>query len=1051
MPATKRRVFNVRRGRGAAQFQAKKEINMADASSMASSSPYHSSSSRAETNAPFQHSENISLGEDPLNNGDGLTHPPLVLSPTVVSRENSPAKTGNPVSFRSLEKWKTEKTLACSTPQLRVNTVLPSQRGMANQHFNLLMDAVREGDAAEVQKLLELGVDIGRPDSDGLTALHHAATNGHLRIVHLLVRHGAKIPAATSRGYTPLAMAANSGHLAVVEYLIHFQHNRAPRNENRTASPTQPAARSSAAPGEAGAVSSDGLDIFEAMAKAYASRTNDEHMKELANAVKKGSLEGVVRMIAAIAKSLALKELVSRIGTVEEFQGILNAHLADACRDGRVDIVLALLCAGVQADVPDRYGATPLMHAATSNQPQMVTALLKAGAGLDKKDKRGHSALSLAIDDGYLDVLKALVDGKADIWNATAWDEPIIYYAAANQKKEIVRTLLALRADLLDADGSKALARYARAGSRPAVSTLLSAGADPNHRAANGHTAFTLAAANGHKKVLALLLDTHAGVEWQRSLQAQCDKQGRTALMLAALNDEVETARYLLDHYADLRQRDFAGRNALLWAAVSASTDMLDLLAKRGAKHECADDHGDTIFTIAAGHNNWFAMNALCKATYTHQFGLDTPNRDGDTALIKAARGGFLEIVRLLNCAGANMLATNSEGKTAIHEAAAHGHSQVVTFLQKEVAALPKVYPYANGALSLLGRLPLVSVLLPQRVQVRVQELDMDGNSLVMVAASNGRETLLRELFELQFDAGDDGEQGAGLFAEEGRNTLALAAASPVAAPSSPSKINIEQTNREGMTALCQAARHGQYGAMKFLIDQGARANGAFHIDIGQGKTLITPLWLVCRLTHPAGKDTGSDVFNKVHSPEMLVQLLLEHGAGSDINTPCGKLGQTPLLAAAVAGRAEVVTLLLEHGASIAVCDIHGIGPLMHAAWHGRRDVVELLLNHGAGANVKHGEISALILAAENEHIEVVQLLAKRGANLDHADSLGTTALIGATRRGKAAAVRSLIALGANLHHVDQRGNSALYYASRDHHDEIIGLLGKGAPPPRNS
>lgn len=1021
---------------------------MADASRVTNHPVHHPVSSIAETSSAVRSFEDVSLGNSSMD-GEGQEHPLPGLPPTVVSRENSPAKTGTPNNFKNLEKWKADTNLASSRPQLRVDTMSTSQRRVTNQSFTLLMDAVRDGDAAEVQKLLESGVDISKPDSDGLTALHHAAMNGHLRIVHLLVGHGAPILAATPHGHTPLAVAANGGHLAIVEYLIHVQHNRPPLNENRTVLPTQPAVRSNAAPGVARTVSSDGLDIFEVMASAYASRTNDENLNELANAVKKGSLEGVVRMIAAIAKTLALQEVVSRVGTVEEFRKTLNAHLAEACSDGRIGIVLAFVCAGVQVDAPDQLGRTPLMHAVTSNQPPMVAALLKAGAVLDKKDKRGHTALSLAIDGGHLAVLKALMDGKADIWNATAWNEPLIYYAAANGKTEIVRTLLALRADLLDADGSKALARYARAGCKPAVATLLSAGADPNHRAADGHTAFTLAAANGHKKVLAMLLDAHAGVEWQRSLQAQCDKQGRTALMLAALNDEVEAAKYLLDHHADLRQRDFAGRTALLWAAVSASAAMLDLLAKRGAKLECADDHGDTIFTIAAGHNNLPAMDSICTASTTSSlFGIDTPNRDGDTALIKAARGGLLEMVRLLNYAGANMLATNNEGRTAIHEAAAHGHMDVVTFLQKEVAAMPKIYPYANGALSLLGRLPLVSTLLPARVPVRARELDMDGNSLIMVAAANGRETMLRELFGLQFDAGDDSEQNSSLFAGVDENTLALTAA----AQSSPSKFNIEETNREGLTALCQAARNGQYAVMKFLIDQGARSNGVFQTYIGEKQTPVTPLWLAARLVHrPPGKDSERDAYKKAYTPEMLVQLLLEHGAESDINTSCGQWGQTPLLAAAIAGRTEVVTLLLEYGASIGINDVQGIGPLMHAAWHGRRDVVEVLLNHGAGANVKHGEISALILAAENDHIDIVQLLAKRGANLDHADSLGTTALIGATRHGKASAVRSLIALGANLYHVDQRGNSAQYYASKDRHDEIITLLGKGAPPPRNS
>jgi uncharacterized protein len=112
--------------------------------------------------------------------------------------------------------------------------------------------------------------------------------------------------------------------------------------------------------------------------------------------------------------------------------------------------------------------------------------------------------------------------------------------------------------------------------------------------------------------------------------------------------------------------------------------------------------------------------------------------------------------------------------------------------------------------------------------------------------------------------------------------------------------------------------------------------------------------------------------------------------------------------------------------------------------------VMEVLLNHSASPNVKPGELSALILAAEGGHKDVIQLLADRGANLDHADSLGTTALIGAAKRGKTKAVKRLIRLGAYIDHIDKRGNSALFYASRENHADIVDLLGKGAPPPRN-
>ena len=62
---------------------------------------------------------------------------------------------------------------------------------------------------------------------------------------------------------------------------------------------------------------------------------------------------------------------------------------------------------------------------------------------------------------------------------------------------------------------------------------------------------------------------------------------------------------------------------------------------------------------------------------------LNTQDRDGDTALLRAARQGHEAVVQTLVEAKAELNTQNNYGCTALLEAALYGHSNVVHILQK--------------------------------------------------------------------------------------------------------------------------------------------------------------------------------------------------------------------------------------------------------------------------------------------------------------------------------------------------------------------------------
>jgi len=83
-------------------------------------------------------------------------------------------------------------------------------------------------------------------------------------------------------------------------------------------------------------------------------------------------------------------------------------------------------------------------------------------------------------------------------------------------------------------------------------------------------------------------------------------------------------------------------------------------------------------------------------------------------------------------------------------------------------------------------------------------------------------------------------------------------------------------------------------------------------------------------------------------------------------------------------------------GSSVAKFDCHEWAPLHVAAFHGRLAAVEKLLERRADPNQQTGDgtaSTALLLACQMGHGSVVKFLGGRGAELDHKDSRGQTAL----------------------------------------------------------
>ena len=134
-----------------------------------------------------------------------------------------------------------------------------------------------------------------------------------------------------------------------------------------------------------------------------------------------------------------------------------------------------------------------------------------------------------------------------------------------------------------------------------------------------------------------------------------------TALMWAACANTPEVVSILLKAGADFNAKDEDGRTALMWAACENTAEVVSILLKAGADINERDNYDSTMLIRAAQNCENPDVIPLLVRT-----------KDGETALIRAARLGAPGGISALLDAGADVNAQDNEGRTALMSAAAN-------------------------------------------------------------------------------------------------------------------------------------------------------------------------------------------------------------------------------------------------------------------------------------------------------------------------------------------------------------------------------------------